>query len=133
MTVLYQVQQREGMTSPDFVFHCPGCGNGHGVWVTKRNGHTGALWTWNGSLTKPTFQPSLLLTGNELTEKGWADYRAWLASEKTTGPDQFDSKPMRCHSVITDGRIHYCSDCTHALAGQVVDMVDMDALPAAPP
>ena len=29
----------------------------------------------------------------------------------------------RCHSWVTDGQWHYLADCTHTMAGQVVDMV----------
>ena len=29
----------------------------------------------------------------------------------------------RCHIFIRDGRIQYLNDCTHALAGQTVDMI----------
>ena len=27
-----------------------------------------------------------------------------------------------CHSFVTDGRIQFLADCTHALAGQTVDL-----------
>lgn len=32
----------------------------------------------------------------------------------------------QCHSFVRAGRIEYLTDCTHALAGQTVDMVDLD-------
>lgn len=32
-----------------------------------------------------------------------------------------------CHSFIRDGRIEFLSDCTHALAGQTVDLPDIEA------
>lgn len=54
-------------------------------------------WEWNGDLEKPTVHPSIL----------------------NTKPDG-----SRNHVFITDGKIHYLSDCTHELAGRVVDMVD---------
>jgi hypothetical protein len=34
--------------------------------------------------------------------------------------------PRRCHLFITDGRLEYLADCTHALAAQAVDMIDLD-------
>jgi len=33
----------------------------------------------------------------------------------------------RCHHWVRDGRIEFCGDCGHALAGQTVDMCDVDA------
>ena len=33
--------------------------------------------------------------------------------------------PEVCHSFVTDGRIQFLNDCTHALAGQTVDLPDM--------
>ena len=35
----------------------------------------------------------------------------------------------RCHSFVTDGRIQFLSDCTHALAGQTVDLPDIKENP----
>jgi Family of unknown function (DUF6527) len=35
-----------------YMFHCPGCGRGHGYHVPH--------WDFNGDLEKPTFTPSLL-------------------------------------------------------------------------
>lgn len=32
-----------------------------------------------------------------------------------------------CHSFVTDGRIQFLSDCTHALAGQTVDLPEVEA------
>lgn len=53
-------------------------------------------WTFNGNMDKPSFAASLL----QLCEK-------------------------RCHLFVTDGRIVYCADCWHPLAGQTVDMVEL--------
>lgn len=74
------------------MFWCPGCEDIHAVRI---NG-TGA-WGYNGNPDKPTFTPSVLVT------YGHVDTR-------------------RCHSFVTDGRIQFLSDCTHALAGQTVDL-----------
>jgi len=78
-------------------FKCPGCDMLHGVNV-ERDGPP--RWGWNGSVDKPTFTPSVLVR-----------YR-W-------GPDQHQ---VVCHSFVTDGRIQFLGDCTHALAGQTVDL-----------
>lgn len=57
------------------------------------------VWTWNGSIELPTFTPSVLV-----------NYGIVHGIER------------RCHSFVTDGRIQYLGDCTHALAGQTVDL-----------
>jgi hypothetical protein len=57
-------------------------------------------WSWNGSAEKPTVTPSLL------TNK--------------------DDPKSRCHVVVTDGKLNFCPDSYHQLAGKVVDMVDWD-------
>lgn len=80
-----------------YVFHCPGCQCSHPFEINVPNG---SGWTWNGSLTAPTFSPSLLVNG--------------------TSPEH------RCHSFVTDGRIQFLSDCYHRLAGQAVDLPDWD-------
>jgi len=53
-----------------------------------------------GSYDKPTFQPSLLINKDKQ-----GDY------------------PL-CHTFITDGKIQFLVDCTHALAGQTIEMED---------
>lgn len=78
-------------------FVCPGC-KGHHAFTTK-NGYGGPVWSWNGSIEKPTFQPSLMCNRGE--------------------KDQ-------CHSVVTDGKIHFCSDCHHDLKGQIIDIPEID-------
>ncbi len=88
-------------------FHCPGCGYGHPFEIEAPNG---AGWTWNGSLERPTFQPSLLVYGGGSTPEF----------------PLRESETPRCHSFVTDGRIQFLADCTHALAGQTVDLPDWD-------
>jgi len=78
-------------------FWCPGCDDAHAVQVG--GGNPGPKWSWNGSLDRPTFHPSVLT---------WQGHRS--------------APTKRCHSFITDGRIQFLADCTHALAGQTVDI-----------
>ena len=74
-------------------FVCPGCKQDHGVWVNKPNPANQARWKWNGSKTKPTFSPSILIP---------------------SGP--------RCHSFVEDGMIRFLNDCDHELAGKTVPL-----------
>lgn len=53
-------------------------------------------WTWNFNFEIPSVSPSVLLTRPN----------------------------VRSHLFIKNGKIHYLSDCTHRLAGQIVEMVD---------
>lgn len=93
------------------MFRCPGCGEGHGV----KTGPSG--WVFNGDGDRPTFSPSVLVTGvQRLTGEQLAAYRR---GEPLPAP-----VPVVCHSFVTDGHIQFLSDCTHALAGQTVELPD---------
>ncbi len=91
-------------------FHCPGCADTHVMSVADsgRENDNRPRWTWNGSLDRPTLQPSLLV-------------RTGAAVDPTIVWEEGDP-PLVCHSFITDGRIQFLTDSTHALAGQTVDI-----------
>jgi hypothetical protein len=74
------------------VFECPGCEYGHSVEVPR--------WTWNGSMEKPTFHPSIKLLG--------------------------PGSRVLCHCWVKDGRIQFLADCEHKLAGQTVDLPEVE-------
>ena len=61
-------------------------------------------WSFNGNMEKPTFRDSML---------------------STSGPAE-DRKRNVCHSYVTDGQIKFLDDCTHALKGQTIDLLDID-------
>ncbi|WP_437884636.1 DUF6527 family protein [Pseudomonas sp. LRF_L74] len=97
-------------------FDCPGCGFGHSLPTGEG---PGPRWQFNGSLDKPTLTPSILAKGVErVTEKE----HAILMAGGTVTP-----RPFVCHSFVTDGRIQFLSDCTHALAGQTVDLPPLES------
>jgi hypothetical protein len=78
------------LNGPYLQFHCPGCGFDHAV---------DSKWTWNGSVEKPSFQPSV----------------------------KYDGSKGICHFYVTDGKIQFCTDCTaHKLGGQTVDLPDWE-------
>lgn len=60
--------------------------------------HEGGNHDFNGDLNSPTVNPSLL-----------ENY-----------------PPKVCHSFIRDGKIQYLGDCWHALAGQTIELPDID-------
>jgi len=70
-------------------FDCPGCKDMHVISKTQ--------WNWNGSFSKPTFSPSVLVT--------------------TRASDTY-----RCHSFVENGRIRFLTDCSHELAGKTVEL-----------
>lgn len=127
MPKIWTVEQKDGVDSADLMFWCPACQFGHGVWTTHPNGITGAKWKFNGNVESPTIEPSVLVQSTVFSAKGKADYDAWYAAGCPDRKGQpFDSIPVRCHSVITNGVIHYCGDCSHAMAGKSVQMEDID-------
>lgn len=112
--VIVKVEERPDSGDPSFLFFCPGCQEHHGVWVSQLNGQTRAQWTWNGSMTKPTFSPSILIRGTrQITDD---EHKQIMAGMKVNIRDYV------CHSFVTDGRIQFCGDSTHSLAGQTVDL-----------
>lgn len=80
------------------VFHCPGCKQGHKVWVKTINEISGAAWTWNNDLVRPTFKPSIMVKRHHVEEI------------------------FVCHSIVTDGQIAFCADSTHELSGKTVPL-----------
>lgn len=55
-------------------------------------------WTWNGDTETPTIKPSILTScGNSV-----------------------------CHSWVNDGKVQFLNDCTHSLAGQTIDLLEVD-------
>ena len=90
-------------------FECPGCGDPH-VIPTKPHERG---WDFNGDEARPTFSPSILVHPHGI-----------LNDDGSVG-----QSPL-CHSFVRGGQIQYLSDCTHALAGQTVDLPDVPAPPA---
>lgn len=82
-------------------FWCPGCDRAHQIGYGQG---AGPRWAWSGGADKPTFRPSVLVRydGSDASRNG--------------------APPAVCHSFVTDGRIQFLSDSTHALAGQTVDL-----------
>jgi hypothetical protein len=57
-------------------------------------------WSWNGDTEKPTLKPSILSRMPPVCE--------------------------RCHTWVNDGRAQFLDDCTHELAGQTLDLLDVE-------
>lgn len=103
------------------MFWCPGCNELHQVSVGTG---TGPRWGYNDNPDKPTFTPSLLIRSGHYCP-GQEGKDCWCTYEARLGePAPF--KCTVCHSFVTDGRIQFLGDCTHALAGQTVDLPDLE-------
>lgn len=90
-------------------FYCNGCKRVHAV-----NTNPNKLWGFNGDLNKPTLTPSVLVEYKH--PKGY--------SNDNPAPLDWDGEWVTdiCHSFVTDGKIQYLSDCTHELAGQMIEL-----------
>lgn len=94
-------------------FQCPGCKLNHTLYTQSTPADLpGPRWHFNGDYQRPTMQPSIKATGG--------------FPNSDPESDGWDEKAI-CHSFVTDGRIQFLGDCTHALAGQTVDLPEMVA------
>lgn len=81
-----------------YIFYCPACKYHHPYNTVKVDNNP--CWKFNGDMIKPTFTPSLKCFGG------------------STGTS--------CHLFVTDGKIIYCNDCPHEMAGKTIDMIPME-------
>lgn len=106
-------------TADGWNFRCPGCNDIHAL--------TSAIWAFSGSLETPTVSPSVLVTsghyagGNPQRPSCWCTYNA---DQDAKGEPRAPFECRVCHSFVREGRIQFLNDCTHALAGQTVDLPD---------
>ncbi|WP_370176814.1 DUF6527 family protein [Sphingobium abikonense] len=94
-----------GSADGRILFMCPGCKAVHGIKVGEG---AGPRWGYNGNPDAPTFTPSILVTTGRAVDPNFK-------------PEPGDP-PEVCHSFITDGRIQFLTDSSHALAGQTVPL-----------
>lgn len=81
-------------------FLCPGCKTDF-VWDQL---HTvNESWGFNGDVDRPTLTSSVMVQGVRPNAEG-------------------KPAPWICHANITDGKLHFHQDCSHALVGQVIEL-----------
>lgn len=98
-------------------FWCPGCEEAHSISIADGRGG----WTVELSDPEyPTFSPSVLVRSGHHA-KDEAPGNCWCDFEDRDGRAP-GFKCFRCHSFVRAGRIEFLSDCSHALAGQTVDL-----------
>jgi hypothetical protein len=105
-----QVSAKLRRRTNGFSWWCPACDEGHPL---------PDAWTFNGNLEKPTFSPSFKHEGLQTIKVDGKWNGEWKRGA--------DGEPLRycCHYIVTDGRVAYCGDCTHGMAGQTIDMPDL--------
>jgi hypothetical protein len=102
-----------------YTFECPGCGHHHQIWTVPLE-PGGPSWGFNEKLDQPTFTPSLLVRCGHYVPGQKQPPNCDYCNE---GCDSC----FVCHSFITDGKIQFLSDCTHKLAGQTVELPDIES------
>lgn len=73
-----------------------------------------SAWLYNGDPKKPTVSPSILTT--------------WPANPNAIEEFKEWRTERRCHLFMKEGRLEFLSDCTHTLAGQIVDLPDLSTV-----
>jgi hypothetical protein len=97
-----------------YMFFCPACKCGH---IVKTKGTP--AWTLIGlENDSPTVSPSILVRSTEFITD---EQHALIMSG-----GKFEPKKTVCHSFVRNGKIEFLNDCTHALAGQTVDIEDFN-------
>jgi hypothetical protein len=87
----------EGRQLVGYVFYCPGCQHAHVFYTSGVK-----TWGFNGNMESPTFTPSLL----------------------NRCETHLNPKQRRCHLNLIEGKLHFHGDCSHDLAGKVVDLTE---------
>lgn len=90
-----------------YLHWCPGCNEAHAIAV-ENPAWNGAQWSFDGNLDAPTFQPSVNVR--------------WGKFAVPTFVDEEPGDSGVCHYFISAGRILFCADSTHPLAGQTVPL-----------
>ncbi len=102
-----------------YCFWCPGCKEYHGYLVRPKGKEgPGVHWFFDENMELPSFTPSLLM------------FRFKLNPDGITYKIPYERGETKCHLWVTNGRILFCADCKHDLAGKTVDMIDLDVFEA---
>lgn len=101
-------------------FMCPGCKCRHFINDDETNINAAEykklglnppdIWTFNKDFNKPTIRASVLTRNHQ----------------KNPQTGKYDIEVNRCHSFITDGKIEFLADCQHSLAGQTVELPEIE-------
>ncbi|HEV3492443.1 MAG TPA: DUF6527 family protein [Reyranella sp.] len=92
----------------------------------KRSLHCASLrsenpvWTLNGDVNKPTFNPSVRIAGKQTVRDAEGNWTGEWARDA-------DGNPVDrcCHYFLKEGQLQFLGDCTHALKGQTVPLPEL--------
>jgi hypothetical protein len=98
-----KVYIRDGDPEQRIGWKCPGCKDLHAIPTVGPK-----AWKWNGSLDRPTLEPSI----NQWSE----EYK----------DDEIHIPKQICHSYLRNGSMQFLNDCTHSLAGQTIELPELD-------
>ena len=96
-----------------WLFQCPACEQSHSP---------SDAWQFNGDVEKPTFNPSILVKWFKCDNPD--DLFDSDGKVKVCEDGRVAGKDIICHSFVRNGNIQFLGDCTHALAGQTVELPD---------
>ena len=107
-----QVSAKMRRATAGYGWFCPACEEMHPL---------PDAWDFDGNVDKPTFSPSFRHGSMQTIKIDGRWTGEWVRDAA--------GKPVKrvCHYIITKGIVQYCGDCTHALAGQSVEMPDLPA------
>ena len=98
-------------------YWCPGCHTAHHISVEGDR-----AWQWNRNVDLPSFSPSILVTTGHYLQGHNSEDGCWCTYRQTH--PECDVECVRCHAYVTQGKIHFLSDCSHPLKDQIVDLPD---------
>ncbi|MDR7867595.1 MAG: DUF6527 family protein [Sporomusaceae bacterium] len=105
-------------------FWCPGCKGYHIVPIAGNY-----KWDFFGDAERPTLSPSILRRSGHYAPHAKPDGHCWCtynAEQEKKGEPPAPFKCTVCHSFVRDGCIQFLNDCTHELAGQTVELPDIE-------
>lgn len=94
-------------------FWCPGCQQMHVV---------NSGWSFDGNYEKPTFNPSVLVTGGHFANSFKPGGPCWCTFNAEHPDDPTSFRCERCHSFVRAGQIEFLGDSSHELAGKTVPL-----------
>lgn len=105
-----QVSAKLRRAENGYTHWCPGCEEPHVI----PDG-----WSFDGNLERPTFNPSVNITGKKcvMIDGKWTG--EWVRDADGKAIDDC------CHYHLHAGELKFCGDSTHALAGKNVLLPDL--------
>ncbi len=77
-------------------------------------------WTFDGNLDKPTFNPSVKITGKKIVVDKDGEWTGeWVRDANGNAIDDC------CHYFLHAGQLNFCNDSPHSLAGQSVPLPEL--------